>query len=330
MSLLACFGLRRRTVYDRPRLLDYLAASPLALIATILYRLFLYLRGSPLHPPRGQIPVRVVCISDTHDRSVHVPTGDVLVHAGDLSTNGTASDIQAQLDWIRTLPHAVKIVVAGNHDRFFDPESRIPEDVSANSRLDLDGLTYLEDELSVQEINVLIYIPSASSGPFESFAELTSRLDEPMTSFQYPPTTSPWFSRVPPQTDVLVTHTPPKHHLDLGLGCPGLLREIWRVRPRLHVFGHVHSAYGSEPVYFDEMQAAYERLLSRPSGPLSDLIPSRRWLDFLQFIFQGVRTVLWKWLMAGPGSNRGGLLVNAAQAFETTNMVKSRAIVVDI
>ncbi|KAF4592460.1 metallophosphoesterase domain-containing protein [Ophiocordyceps camponoti-floridani] len=322
MGLLVCFGLRRRTVYDHPRLFDYLVASPLALIATLLYRLFLYLRGSPLHPPRGQIPVRIVCISDTHDRTVHVPAGDVLVHAGDLSTKGTASDIQAQLDWIRTLPHPIKIVVAGNHDRFFDPESRIPEDVNANCSLDLDGLTYLEDELSVQEINgrrlSFFGSPHVPYCGDKSFA------------FQYPFTTSPWFSRIPPQTDVLVTHTPPKHHRDLGLGCPGLLREIWRVRPRLHVFGHVHSAYGSEPVYFDEMQAAYERLLSRPSGPLSDLFPSRRWLDFLQIIFQGVRTILWKWLMAGPGSNRGGLLVNAAQAYETTNIVKSRAIVVDI
>ncbi|PFH59058.1 hypothetical protein XA68_12876 [Ophiocordyceps unilateralis] len=322
MGFLAGLGLRRRTPYDRLAPLDYLLVSPLALFATLLYRLFLYLRGSSLNPPRGKLPVRIVCISDTHDRTIHVPPGDVLVHAGDLSTNGTASDIQAQLDWLKTLPHRVKIVVAGNHDRFFDPEARVPDDVNSNTRLDLDGLTYLEDEMSVQEIKGRRlsffgspHIPRCGSSSF---------------AFQYPPMTPPWFSRVPPQTDILVTHGPPKHHRDLGLGCPGLLREIWRVRPRLHVFGHVHSAYGTEPVYFDDMQAAYERLLSRPAGPIADLMPSRKWFDFLQIISLGVRSVLWKWLMAGPGSNQGGLLVNAAQTYETTNIVKSRAIIVDL
>ncbi|RCI13746.1 hypothetical protein L249_8044 [Ophiocordyceps polyrhachis-furcata BCC 54312] len=330
MSLLHDLGLRRRTAHDRLAPLDYLVLSPLALIATALYRLFLYLRGRPsLRPPAGQLPVRIVCISDTHDRTVQVPAGDVVVHAGDLTTNGAASDIQAQLDWLKTLPHDVKIVVAGNHDRFFDPEARIADDVNSNACLDLDGLTYLQDDMSVQEIKgrriVFFGSPHIPRRCSSSFA------------FQYPLTTPPWFSRVPPQTDVLVTHGPPvgpnvpKHHLDLGLGCPGLLREIWRVRPRLHVFGHVHSAYGTEAVYFDGLQATYERLLSRPAGPLADLIPSRKWLDLVQLVSQGVGSLACKWLTAESGSNyQGGLLVNAAQMLETTNVIKSRAVVVDL
>ncbi|RDA96138.1 hypothetical protein CP533_1776 [Ophiocordyceps camponoti-saundersi (nom. inval.)] len=324
MSFLNDLGLRRRTAYDRPAPLDYLFISPLVLTATLLYRLFLYLRGRPsLRPPSDQLPVRIVCISDTHDRTVQVPPGDVVVHAGDLTNNGAASDIQAQLDWLKTLPHRVKIVVAGNHDRFFDPEARIPDDVDSQASLDLDGLTYLQDDTSVQEIKGrrIVFFGSPH----------IPRRDSSCFAFQYPPSTPPWFSRVPPQTDVLVTHGPPKNHLDLGLGCPGLLREIWRIRPRLHVFGHIHSAYGTEPVYFDGLQATYERILSRPAGPLADLIPSRKWLDLIQLISQGVGGLACDWLKAGSGSNdQGGLLVNAAQAFETTNLVKSRAIVVDL
>ncbi|RDA86097.1 hypothetical protein CP532_1166 [Ophiocordyceps camponoti-leonardi (nom. inval.)] len=324
MTLLHDLGLRRRTAYDRLAPLDYLVLSPLALIATILYRLFIYLRGRPsLRPPTDQLPVRIVCISDTHDRTVQVPPGDVVVHAGDLSTNGAASDIQAQLDWLKTLPHGVKIVVAGNHDRFFDAEARIADDVNSNACLDLDGLTYLQDDMSVQEIKGrrIVFFGSPH----------IPRRDSSSFAFQYPPSTPPWFSRVPPQTDVLVTHGPPKHHRDLGLGCPGLLREIWRVRPRLHVFGHIHSAYGIEPVYFDGLQATYERLLSRPAGPLADLVPSRKWLDLVQLVCQGVGGLACKWLAVRSGSHfQGGLLVNAAQTLETTNMVKSRAIVVDL
>ncbi|PHH84668.1 hypothetical protein CDD83_1578 [Cordyceps sp. RAO-2017] len=122
-----------------------------------------------------------------------------------------------------------------------------------------------------------------------------------------------------------------KHHRDLGLGCPHLLREVWRVKPRLHVFGHVHSGYGTEPVHFDDLQLAYERLLARPPrGVLGDCVPSRAWLDAGRVLFHGLHSVLWKWLMGGPGSNHGGLMVNAAQMDEATHTVKSRAIVVDI
>jgi hypothetical protein len=51
--------------------------------------------------------------------------------------------------------------------------------------------------------------------------------------------------------DVLITHGPPKGHLDktatgFGAGCPHLLAALDRVRPRLHCFGHIHEAWGAE------------------------------------------------------------------------------------
>ena len=79
-------------------------------------------------------------------------------------------------------------------------------------------------------------------------------------------------------TDILVTHIPPVislgpsqpvcrltssppsptqfGHLDLDLGCPGLLREVWRVKPRLHVFGHVHWGHVNRPLN----EASFEAL----------------------------------------------------------------------
>ncbi|GMF13278.1 unnamed protein product [Phytophthora lilii] len=55
--------------------------------------------------------------------------------------------------------------------------------------------------------------------------------------------------RIPTDTDVLITHTPPLGHGDLvgyqRVGCADLLKEVeHRVRPKLHVFGHVHEGYG--------------------------------------------------------------------------------------
>ncbi|KAK1969591.1 hypothetical protein LY78DRAFT_678371 [Colletotrichum sublineola] len=53
------------------------------------------------------------------------------------------------------------------------------------------------------------------------------------------------------------------NHSRGSLGCWLLLREVWRARPRLQVFGHVHRGYGREAVMFVVLQAAYEDVVLR-------------------------------------------------------------------
>lgn len=68
-------------------------------------------------------------------------------------------------------------------------------------------------------------------------------------AFQYPRFQGHDFlaGKVPEDTDILITDGPPRAHLDLLiLGCSGLLAEVWRLRPALHVFGHVHDGHGEE------------------------------------------------------------------------------------
>ncbi|RYP63855.1 hypothetical protein DL771_009083 [Monosporascus sp. 5C6A] len=83
-------------------------------------------------------------------------------------------------------------------------------------------------------------------------------------AFQHPREEDIWADgRVPAGIDVLITHGPPRAHLDLlNLGCVHLLRELWRVRPRLHVFGHIHEGAGTELVRLDSLQEAYERTVA--------------------------------------------------------------------
>ena len=38
---------------------------------------------------------RFVCISDTHNSNVHLPDGDVLIHAGDLTNQGSYSEVRS-------------------------------------------------------------------------------------------------------------------------------------------------------------------------------------------------------------------------------------------
>lgn len=78
-----------------------------------------------------------------------------------------------------------------------------------------------------------------------------------MWAFGYSPEeANTLWDRVPLDTDVLITHTPPKYHLDersqrRADGCETLREALWRIRPRLHVCGHVHESRGSEIIKWD-------------------------------------------------------------------------------
>lgn len=61
---------------------------------------------------------RFVCISDTHtacpsDGAFKLPKGDVLIHAGDLTNQGSLSELRKTLDWIEKADFELKIVIAG-------------------------------------------------------------------------------------------------------------------------------------------------------------------------------------------------------------------------
>ena len=118
---------------------------------------------------------------------------------------------------------------------------------------------------------------------------------------------------MPNKTDILVTHAPPKFHLDLpaGLGCTYLLRESYRVQPRLHVFGHIHAAYGRETVWWDDAQSAYERICARKGkGLLRTLFDMSYHIDIVRVIAYDIAGIIWTRIW--KGKMNGGLMVNAA------------------
>lgn len=113
-------------------------------------------------------------------------------------------------------------------------------------------------------------------------------------------------------------------HRDLSLGCPGLLGEIWRKKPKVHVFGHVHWGRGIEAVYWDDCQKAYEGLMSRPKrGPIYDMIPNPAWVDTSKVLFYAVKAILWQWLWQG-GASDGGVLINAAMQAGTSGKLTGK------
>lgn len=57
---------------------------------------------------------RIVCVSDTHNQTPKLPRGDVLIHAGDLTNQGSYSELKKAVEWIEKQDFEAKIVVAGN------------------------------------------------------------------------------------------------------------------------------------------------------------------------------------------------------------------------
>jgi len=145
---------------------------------------------------------------------------------------------------------------------------------------------------------------------------------------------------VPSDVDVLVTHTPPKYHLDLpiALGCEHLLGELWRVQPALHVFGHVHAGKsdllgllkgGKEVVRWDERQARVERALARPNGFFTAILSPRSWIDLVKITFYGLAGAVWTRVWGGE-IPRSTTMVLASLMYCDSGELRNLAQVVEI
>lgn len=99
---------------------------------------------------------RFVCISDTHDQYDFIlPDGDILLHSGDFTQNGTEQEIERFLNWLKTLnQYRLKIVIVGNHEwkRFYTNKryKKFPlpiEQLKTDKTLLSDyGIVYLQDQ----------------------------------------------------------------------------------------------------------------------------------------------------------------------------------------
>jgi len=181
--------------------------------------------------------ILVLC-SDTHGkhRQFSIPSGDVLIHAGDfMCDHRDPNDIIDFGTWLAKQPHKHKIVIAGNHDGLFQTQSK------NSRRLLMDGsagIHYLEN--SGVEIDGVKFWGSPVQPEFNNWF------------FNVPrgPEIKKYWDRIPLDTDVLVTHGPPAGIRDWAkpghdsLGCWDLLQAVRNVKPKIHVFGHIHGGYG--------------------------------------------------------------------------------------
>jgi Icc-related predicted phosphoesterase len=179
--------------------------------------------------------VRVVCVSDTHGQhaKLSVPDGDVLIHAGDFMTFGDRRrEIVDFNQWLGKQPHRHKVVIAGNHDLMFERHPGADRELLGNG-------IYLENA-GVELLGLNIW-GSPVQPEFKNWAFNVAR----GTAIRR------YWKMIPTDTDVLVTHGPPFGVLDqvnpstAHLGCEELAKAVEEIKPRLHVFGHIHGGHGS-------------------------------------------------------------------------------------
>lgn len=182
--------------------------------------------------------MRILHISDTHGfhRGLNLEEADVLCFTGDESNYRNVyrnhNEFLDFYEWLSSIRNKYKHVVfiAGNHSSWvFNNEKE------ARKLFKEINVHYLNDESVV--LDGIEFYGSPWSPTFGDWCFMQKR-----------ETLNRRWELIPPTTEVLLTHTPPKNILDLtedryleAVGCGALRKQIDKL-PHLkaHLFGHIH------------------------------------------------------------------------------------------
>jgi Icc-related predicted phosphoesterase len=192
--------------------------------------------------------MRCVVIGDTHgyhDLLGELPKGDVLIHVGDFLNDSSNKKCKRSFysfdDWLSEQDFAIKLVIAGNHDRLLDPGEK---------PIKLQNATYLQDQYFIYEGVTFYGSPWTPSYHGVFNASETQLFDK--------------YNNISNSVDVLITHGPPRGILDKTstnkhIGSKALLGALNKIKPKVHVFGHVHFSYGEhyEEGYYNDGKIEY-------------------------------------------------------------------------
>jgi Icc-related predicted phosphoesterase len=189
-----------------------------------------------------------------------LPDGDLLIHSGDISSVGGKGEVIDFFEWcVKTAPkftHGI-VFIAGNHDRSFDPkfgEYEYFDEVGQGPKVKPSWLRSIlfSDQLSSNNVHYLENSEITIDGLKIWGSPITPWFHGDrwaFNQFRGPEIKATW-DTIPMDTDILVTHGPVANKLDLTVyrkeyvGCEDLRKAVDRVRPIVHVFGHIHEGYG--------------------------------------------------------------------------------------
>ena len=162
---------------------------------------------------------RILALSDTHGqhRSLVIPQADIIIYAGDACEGGDEEQLGDFFSWFSALSIRFKIFVAGNHDLVFEL------DTERAKAMIPDNVVFLENSGVVIE-NIHFY----------------GIVARPWMHVPHP---------VSERVDVLITHGPSLGVLDEDSGCLILRELVDKLKPEVHLFGHIHSCAGGSEIH---------------------------------------------------------------------------------
>lgn len=183
---------------------------------------------------------KILAISDTHGKHEQMkkyvgelPQADIIVHAGDISSQGHRYEVEKFLEWFSGLTqYSHRIMIAGNHDFLFEEEPSIAESMIP------ENIIYLND--SGVTVDGIKFWGSPVSPRFFDWAFNRDRGDDIKKHWDL----------IPNDSDVVITHGPAEYILDYVIrsqeyvGCKDLALKLEEIEPMAHICGHIHCAYG--------------------------------------------------------------------------------------
>jgi len=182
--------------------------------------------------------MRTWFISDTHgyhERLIIPEDIDLIIHSGDCSNSRdilhNSIECQKFFDWYNEVD-VMKIYVPGNHDTSLE-KGLIPN---------FNGIYLNHKEYCLNGRKFFGSPFSPSFGRSWAFMKQRNKL-------------SAVWETIPDDTDILITHGPPKYMLDIAydidqqtrlknVGCASLFKRVMKIKPRIHCFGHIHDNKG--------------------------------------------------------------------------------------
>lgn len=183
---------------------------------------------------------RFVCVSDTHQSHMDdLPEGEFLLFGGDMcEMRAPISQVEEFARWFGGFPHKHKIAIAGNHDEAFEEHPDRARDLLATA-----GITYLENS-GITLDGVRFWGSPHTPWYARRFSHFSLQEEDELVEA---------WAKIPSDTQVLITHTPPYGILDQVAmvdrvrysGCSVLKKRLTDLSDlRLHLFGHIHESYG--------------------------------------------------------------------------------------
>ena len=186
--------------------------------------------------------MKITLISDTHNKHKFVtndlPGGDLLIHAGDISSMGYEHEIREFCKWFNNIDNYThKVFIAGNHDWGFQNNVEIVKEILGLYA----NITYLQDNSTLLGEDMVSVYGSPWQPEFYNWAFNLPRQGVELKE--------KW-DNIPNNTDILITHGPAYGYVDKvigrteNLGCELLTERIKELKPKIHVCGHIHTGYG--------------------------------------------------------------------------------------